>query len=104
MNAAGTMTVKEVSATKLRDHFRRYLKQAKDEKVILISNRRQEPKYLVDKEWLDDLIRERQSVMATLEILIDRKLTDRLLKLAQTIGADVEAGRLHTMEEVFGAD
>lgn len=95
-------TVKRVSATKFRERFKDFAEQAKGDKVILVVNRRQGPKYLVDKEWLDALIRERESVLATLEILADRDLTERLRKLAKRIDADVRAGRLHTMEEVFG--
>ena len=102
MNGAVTITVREVSATKLRDRFRQYTKQAKRKKVILIHNRRQESKYLVDKEWLDKMIREHESLLATLEVLSDPELTKRLLKLGQTIDGDVRAGRLHSMEEVFG--
>jgi predicted RNase H-like HicB family nuclease len=45
---------------------------------------------------------ERESVLATLEILADRRLTARLHKRAKRIDADVQAGKLHTMEEVFG--
>jgi len=78
------------------------MKAAKGDKVVLIENRRQESKYLVDKEWLDALVRERESVLATLEVLADRELTNRLLKLAETIDEDVRSGRLHTREEVFG--
>ena len=48
-------------------------------------------------------MRERESVLATLEILADRHLTTRLRKLAKRIDADVRAGKLHTMEQVFGA-
>jgi hypothetical protein len=69
---------------------------------VLIENRRQESKYLVDKEWLDAVMRERESILSTLEILADRELTGRLLKLAETLDDDVSADRLHTMEEVFG--
>ena len=72
--------------------------------MVLIENRRQESKYLVDKEWLDAVMREREAILATLEILADRELTARLLKLAETIDEDVQAGRLHTMEEVFEED
>jgi hypothetical protein len=57
----------------------------------------------VDSEWLDSLLRERESVLATLEILADRRLADRLLKLAKSLDGDVKAGRLHSMAEVFGA-
>jgi hypothetical protein len=70
--------------------------------VLLVENRRQAPKYLVDKEFLDSLVQERASVLATLEILADRKLTDRLLALSKTIDKDVAAGRLLTTADVFG--
>jgi hypothetical protein len=96
--------VTRVSATKFRERFREFAGQTKGDKVILAANRRQEPKYLVDKEWLDALMRERESVLATLEILADRHLTTRLRKLAKRIDVDVRAGRLLSMEEVYGEE
>ena len=102
MIETGAVTVRKVSATSLRGRLKTYMKAAKGGKVVLIENRRQESKYLVDKEWLDSVMRERQSILATLEILADRDLTSRLLKLAETIDGEVSAGRLHSMEEVFG--
>jgi len=45
---------------------------------------------------------ERESILATLEILADRELTDRLLKLSKTMGDDVRAGRLLKTADVFG--
>jgi hypothetical protein len=99
---SGAVTVRKVSATNLRGRLKSYMKAAKGEKVVLIENRRQESKYLVDKEWLDTVMRERESILATLEVLADRELTNLLLKLAETIDEDVSSGRLHTMEEVFG--
>ena len=102
MVATKAVTVKKVSATTLRGGLKSYMKHAKGGKVVLIENRRQESKYLVGKEWLDALMRERESILATLEILADRELTSRLLKLAETVDEDVRAGRLHTMDEVFG--
>ncbi len=104
MPSGAAKTVRRVSATKFRERFKDFAEQAKGDKVVLVVNRRQEPKYLVDKAWLDALVRERDSVLATLEILADRTLTARLLKLAKRIDADVRAGRLHTMEEVFGKE
>jgi PHD/YefM family antitoxin component YafN of YafNO toxin-antitoxin module len=97
----GAVTVRKVSATSLRGRLKTYMKAAKGGKVVLIENRRQESKYLVDKEWLDAVMRERESILATLEVLADRDLTSRLLKLAETLDEDVRAGSLHTMEEVF---
>jgi hypothetical protein len=51
------------------------LQEARANRVLLVENRRQAPKYLVDKEFLDSLVNERESILATLEILADRKLT-----------------------------
>jgi len=93
---------KTVSATDLRDRLKDCLKAARDNRVVLIENRRQSSKYLVDKEFLDALVKERDSIFATLEILADRNLTDRLLKLSKTIDGDVAAGRLLTTADVFG--
>ena len=104
MPTGAAKAVRRVSATKFRARFRSLAAQAKGRTVILVENRRQAPKYLVDKEWLDTLLRERESVLATLEILADRSLTARLLKLAKKVDADVRAGRLHSMEEVFGKE
>jgi PHD/YefM family antitoxin component YafN of YafNO toxin-antitoxin module len=101
MAHARAVRVRKVSATSLRGRLKTFLKAAKGGSVVLIENRRQESKYLVDKDWLDALMRERESFLATLEILADRELTARLLKLAQTVDEDVRAGRIHTMKEVF---
>ncbi len=96
------INIKRVSATDLRYNLKRYLKATKAKRVVLIENRRQSAKYLVDKEFLDSLLRERESILATLEILADRELRDRLLNLSRTLDDDVESGRLLTTAEVFG--
>jgi hypothetical protein len=102
MNPPPAMTVKKVSAARFRSAFKRHVAQVRGARVVLIENRRQRSKYLVDKIWLDDLVRQRDVVQATLEVLADRKLTDRLLQLAKTIDRDVRAGKLRSMRQVFG--
>jgi hypothetical protein len=97
-----SIAVKKVTATDLRDKLKTYLKEATANRVVLVENRRQPSKYLVDKDFLDSLVRERESILATLEILSDRDLTDRLLTLSQAIDEDVAAGRLLTTAVVFG--
>lgn len=97
-----SIAVKKVTATDLRDNLKTYLKEAKANRVVLVENRRQPPKYLVDKDFLDSLVKERESILATLEILADRELTDRLLTLSKTLDNDVAAGRLLTTADVFG--
>ena len=63
-----------------------------------------DPKYFVDKDWLDAVIREMESIRATNEILADRELTAHLLQLADTIDDDVRSGKMHlnSMEDMFG--
>jgi PHD/YefM family antitoxin component YafN of YafNO toxin-antitoxin module len=96
------MDITKVTATVLRDRLKDYLKVARANQVVLVENRRQSAKYLVDKEFLDTLVKERESIIATLDILADRELTDRLLRLSKTIEDDVAAGRLLTTADVFG--
>jgi|SRR5437899_2499057 len=101
--ARASIAVKKVTATDLRDKLKTYLKQATANRVVLVENRRQPPKYLVDKDFLDSLVNERESILATLELLADRELTDRLLSLSKTIDDDdVAAGRLLKTADVFG--
>jgi PHD/YefM family antitoxin component YafN of YafNO toxin-antitoxin module len=97
-----SISIKRVTATDLRGKLKTYLKEATANQVVLVENRRQPSKYLVDKDFLDSLVNERQSILATLEILTDRELTDRLLNLSKTIDRDVDAGRLLTTADVFG--
>ena len=100
--AKARVNVTTVTATNLRGKFKKYLKATKANNVLLVENKRQSSKYLVDKEFLDSLLEERESIVATLEILADRELTDRLLKLSGTIEDDLAAGRLLTMADVSG--
>ncbi|HEY6467153.1 MAG TPA: hypothetical protein VIY69_14230 [Candidatus Acidoferrales bacterium] len=97
-----SITAKKVTATDLRDKLKIYLKEATANRVVLVENRRQRPKYLVDKDFLDSLLNEREAILATLEILADRELTDRLLALSKTIDSDLSSGRLLTTADVFG--
>ena len=100
--ARGSLAVKKVTATDLRRRLRKHLKEVSANQVLLVENRRQTSKYLVDKDFLDSLVSERESILATLEILADRELTDYLLNLSKTLDADVAAGRLLTTADVFG--
>ena len=101
--ASSAMTIrKKVSVTKFRDHLSENLGAAKGASVVLVENRTQDDKYVVDKNWLDGYVKEREAILATLEILADQGLTERLLKTAMTIKEDARAGKFRTMEQVFG--
>ena len=95
--------IKKVTASVFRERLKDCLRLARANHVLLVENRRQPAKYLVDKVFLDSLVQERESILATLEILADRELTDRLLHLAEILDEDVAAGRLLKTADVFGA-
>ena len=97
-----SIAVKKVTATDLRDKLKTYLKAAKKNRVVLVENRRQPPKYLVDKEFLDCLVAAGDPAWLDEWRLADRDLTDRLLTLSKTIDDDLAAGRLLTTADVFG--
>jgi len=97
----GARVARKITATALRGNLKRSLQAAKGKDVVLIENRRQPSKYLVDKIYFDELMRERETIAATLEILADQELAARLMGLAKTIDDDVKKDRLLTLEEVF---
>jgi len=63
---------------------------------------RRASKNLADMKFMDWLVEERESILATLEILADQNLDNRLLTLSKSIDDDVAAGRLLTTAGVFG--
>ena len=99
MSTAHAIRVRKVSATDFRDDLKEHLKTVKDNTVLLIENRRQAAKYVVDRKYLDRLVEERESILATLEILADRELTNRLLELKKR---SLSKAKLYTMAEVLG--
>ncbi len=97
------LVAKKVRASAFRNKFRRLSAGVSGKNVILIENRRQKAKYLVDKAFLDDLIQQRESALATLAILADPKLAERLITLGSTVDSRVRSRkiRLYPMHDVF---
>jgi hypothetical protein len=98
------LVAKRVRATTFRNQFRRLAAGVSGEKVVLIENRRQSAKYLVDKAFLDDLLQQCESARATLEILAEPRLASRLLSLGKNVDSRVRSRKLKlfSMDEVFG--
>jgi len=99
MSMAQSIRIRKVSATDFRENLKEHLKTVKDNTVLLIENRRQVAKYVVDPKYLDRLVEERESILATLEILADRELTNRLLELKKSGLSKV---KFYTLDEVLG--
>ena len=98
------LRAKKVRATTFRTDFRRLAAGVSGKNVVLIENRRQKSKYLVDKVFLDELIQQRTSALATLEILSDPRLTERLITLGKNVDSRVRSRkiRLFSLHDVFG--
>ena len=97
------LVAKKVRATTFRNKFRRLAAGVSGKNVILIENRRQKAKYLVDKVFLDVLIQQRESALATLEILADPRLAERLISLGKTVDSRIRSRKikLFSMHDAF---
>ena len=58
-------------------------------------------KYIVDKKYFEELLKQWRSAVETLEIAADVRLFNNLLRTADTIEQDLRQGKLHTFEEAF---
>lgn len=92
-----------VKRTDLRQRQRSTLAKAKGRTVVVISAPAPEQeKLLVDKRYFDELVERMRSLAETLEITMDRKLFEQILRAAPRLEEKTRAGRLHSFEEAFG--
>jgi hypothetical protein len=94
-----------VSRSEFRERMREFLGKTTGNTVVVVTTPgAQENKLVVDAEYFDELVRDLQSAVETLEITSDPELYARLLKAPETLKEDFRAGRLHSLEEAFGED
>lgn len=92
----------EVNRSKLRQDQSAVLKKAAGERVVVVSATTDDAeKYIVDKKYFEEVVREWRSALETLEIAADQRLFNSLLRAAETIDADLRHGKLHSFEEAF---
>lgn len=95
----------EVKRSQLRQDQSSILKKAVGEHVVVITaTSDDEEKYIVDKRYFEDLLKQLHSAIETLEIAADTKLFTNLLSAAETIDEDLRLGRLRSFEEVTKDD
>lgn len=92
-----------VKRSELRQNQRVVLRKAKGRKVLLVQGNEDE-KYILDKEYFDQFLRSFESLVETLEIVMDRRLFSQIMAAADTLEEDLRLGRLHSVEEVFGEE
>lgn len=97
--------VLEVNRTDLRQQQSKWLKQARGKQVLLVrSNDPEEEKIVLDRRYFEEMLRRQEGLVETLEIAMDRRLFGQILAAADTLEADVRAGRLHSLEEAFAEE
>lgn len=94
----------QVNRSELRQNLRKTLGRAKGTTVVLVTSGTGEDddKFVVDREYLDQLLGKFRSTIETLEIMMDRKLVDQVIAAAGQLEADLRRGALHSFEEAFG--
>jgi len=95
----------EVNRSQLRQAQSSILRKAVGENVVVVTaTNEDEEKYIVDKHYFEDILKQLRSAMETLEIAADTKLFNNLLAAAETIDEDLRLGKLYSFEEVVEDD
>ena len=103
LTTKASLRTRRANRTELRQSQSRILSQAKGHTIVEVGARgKGQEKYILDKSYFEELVAGRDAAVETLAILMDRKLFPRLLKAAGILEHDLRAGRLATLEEVFG--
>ena len=95
----------EVNRSQLRQNQSALLRRARGRKVLLVkANQPEDEKVVVDREYFDQMRQRLNGLLETLEISMDRKLFNRILAAADTLEADLRAGRLHSLDDAFAEE
>lgn len=91
-----------VDRAELRRDQAAVLRKAVGKNVIVVRGRTEEDeKYIVGKQYFEELLRQFQSALETLSITTDVRLFSNLLKASETINDDLKQGKLYSFDEAF---
>jgi hypothetical protein len=97
-----------VSRSELRQDQSRVLKQATGKTVVVVTSgsrkEDEDTKYIVDKQYWDEVLGKIQALKDTLAITSDPKLFAQILRAGETVDEDIRLGKLHSFEEAFEED
>jgi hypothetical protein len=94
---------KTVNRSELRQKQSATLRMARGNQVVVISaNHEEDEKLLLDKKYFDEIVKQLQAVIETLEIIGDQKLFNQILGVSESLEENTRLGRLHSFEEAFG--
>jgi hypothetical protein len=105
MSALAEPKLIEVNRSELRQNQSATLRRARGREVLLIkSNDAENEKVVVDKQYFDQLRKQLENVVETLEITMDQRLFKQILAAADTLEEDLRLGKLHSLEDAFAED
>jgi hypothetical protein len=97
--------VLEVNRSDLRQHQSKWFKKARGQHVLLVkSNDSEEEKIVLDRQYFDEIRKQLESLIETVEIAMDRKMFNQILAAADTLEEDLRLGKLHSLEDAFAED
>jgi len=92
-----------VNRSDLRAKQRETLQRAKNNTVVVIEAASDEDeKAVLDKKYYQELVQRLGTLAETLEIMMDRKLFERILRTASNLEKKTRLGKLHSFEDAFG--
>jgi hypothetical protein len=92
-----------VNRTDLRQKQRATLDKAKNTTVLVIAATDQEDEKLVlDKKYFEELVGRLKTLTETLEITMDTRLFNQIMRAASNLEENTRLGKLHSFEEAFG--
>ncbi len=95
--------VYRVTRSELRQNQSKVLSRVSKARRLLVTSRLKEdrPIYLVDQEYLDELTKEVESLIETLDILMDQPLTERLQRLKRQVKKSPKSIKLIPFDKAF---
>jgi hypothetical protein len=96
---------KTVNRSELRQKQSATLRMARGNQVVVISaNHEEDEKLLLDKRYFDEIVKQLEAVIETLEIISDQKLFNQILAVSESLEQKTRLGKLHSFEEAFGEE
>ncbi len=95
--------VTRVTRSELRQNQSKVLSRVSKARRLLITSRLKDdrPIYLVDQAYLDELTQELESLIETLDILMDQPLTERLQRLKSQVMRSPKSITLIPFDKAF---
>ena len=93
----------EVNRTELRADQSTILAKAEGKHIVVVKSPRSSggEKYIVDSDYFKAVMDRLASALETLEIMMDKRLFNNIMRSMDTLDEDMRRGRLHSFDDAF---